>query len=39
MKKVNLWKSTYSDKVYEMPIDWMPEFDGWKLIGTIEKEG
>ena len=39
MKKINLWKSTYSDKVYEMPVDWMPEFDGWELIGTIEKEG
>lgn len=38
MKKVNLWKSIYSGQVYEMPLDWMPQFDGWELIGTITKE-
>ena len=37
--KINLWKSTYSDKIYEMPIDWLPTFGGWELVGTIEKEG
>lgn len=36
MKK-NLWKSTISNKVYEMPTDWIPEFGGWELVGTIEK--
>jgi len=35
--KVNLWKSTYSGQVYEMPLDWLPQFGGWELIGTIEK--
>lgn len=35
--KVNLWKSTLTNQVYEMPIDWLPKFDGWELIGTIEK--
>lgn len=37
MKKVNLWKSVYTNKVYEMPLDWMPQFGGWELIGTVEK--
>ena len=36
--KVNVWKSTYSNKIYEMPIDWLPKFGGWELLGTIEKE-
>lgn len=38
--KYNLWKSTYTNKVYEMPIDWLPDFPdfgGWELVGTIEK--
>lgn len=37
MKKVNLWKSTITNVVYEMPIDWLPRFGGWELVGTIEK--
>ena len=37
MKK-NLWKSMYTGEVYEMPTDWMPKFDGWELIGTVEKK-
>lgn len=35
--KYNLWKSTYTNKVYEMPTDWLPNFGGWELVGTIEK--
>ena len=35
--KVNLWKSVYTNNVYEMPLDWMPQFGGWELIGTVEK--
>ncbi len=37
MKKYNLWKSIYTDEIYEMPVDWLPKFGGWELIGTIEK--
>lgn len=37
MKKYNLWKSIYTNEVYEMPVDWLPKFGGWELIGTIEK--
>ena len=37
--KINLWKSTLTNQVYEMPIDWLPAFGGWELVGTIEKEG
>lgn len=36
--KVNLWKSIYTGKIYEMPVDWIPQFDGWELVGTIEKK-
>ena len=36
--KVNLWRSVYTGVVYEMPIDWLPKFGGWELIGTIIKE-
>lgn len=35
---MNLWKSTYTNEVYKMPVDWMPKFGGWELVGTIEKE-
>ena len=35
--KYNLWKSVYSGEIYEMPIDWLPKFGGWELVGTIEK--
>lgn len=24
MKKYNLWKSVYTNEVYEMPVDWLP---------------
>ena len=37
MKKYNLWKSTYTNEIYKMPINWMPQFDGWELIGTVEE--
>ena len=37
--KMNLWKSTLSGVVYEMPIDWLPQFGGLELVGTIEKDG
>lgn len=35
--KVNVWRSVYTGEVYEMPLDWFPSFDGWELLGTIEK--
>ena len=35
---MNIWKSDYSDEIYEMPIDWFPKFGGWTLLGTVEKE-
>lgn len=37
MKK-NLWKSIYTNQIYEMPVDWLPQFGGWELVGTIEKQ-
>lgn len=37
MKKMNLWKSLYTNKIYEMPLDWLPKYGGWELIGTVEK--
>lgn len=33
----NLWKSIYTNQIYEMPIDWLPKFGGWELIGTVAK--
>ena len=36
--KMNVWKSIYTGEVYEMPMDWMPKFGGWELIGTVEKQ-
>ena len=36
---MNLWKSTITNTIYEMPIDWVPQFGGWELVDTIEKEG
>jgi len=37
--KFNLWKSTMSNTVYEMPVEeGTPKFGGWELVGTIEKE-
>lgn len=35
---MNIWKSVYTNKTYEMPIDWLPQFEGWELVGTIEKQ-
>lgn len=35
---MNVWKSEYTDQMYEMPVDWMPQYDGWTLVGTIEKQ-
>lgn len=32
---MNLWKSEYTGKIYEMPKDWLPKFGGWILIGSI----
>lgn len=37
MKTYNIWKSVYTNIVYEMPVDWLPQFGGWELIGTIER--
>lgn len=37
MKKYNIWKSIYTNEIYEMELDWLPRFGGWELIGTIEK--
>lgn len=37
MKKYNLWKSEYTNEVYELPTDILPKFGGWILLGTIEK--
>lgn len=35
---MNVWKSIYTGQEYEMPMDWMPKFGGWELIGTVEKQ-
>ena len=37
MKTYNLWMSVYTGKIYEMETDWLPQFGGWELVGTIEK--
>lgn len=34
---MNVWRSIYTGEVYEMPMDWMPKFEGWELVGTVEK--
>ena len=34
---MNIWRSVYTGETYEMPIDWLPAFGGWELVGTIEK--
>lgn len=36
--KVNLWRSTYTGVVYEMPLNFLPQYGGWELVGTIEKK-
>lgn len=38
MKQINLWRSTITGTVVEAPVDFIPQFDGWELIGTIVKE-
>ena len=38
MKKVNIWRSEYTGEIYKMPIDWLPKFGGWQLIGTEEED-
>lgn len=38
MKQINLWRSTITGIVVETPVDFLPKFDGWELIGTITKE-
>lgn len=37
MKKVNLWRSTITGAIIEAPIDFLPSFGGWELVGTIVK--
>ena len=34
MKLVNLWKGYRENVIYEMPTDWLPQYDGWHLVGT-----
>ena len=35
MKLYNIWKSIPTGCTYEMPVDWMPQFGGWELVGTV----
>lgn len=37
--KYNLWKSVYTGMVYEISADWLPQYGGWELVGTIIKQG
>lgn len=40
MKKTyNIWRSDLTGKYYRMDTDWMPEFEGWTLVATVEEEG
>ena len=34
-KKVNLWRSIYTGTVYQMELDWLPQYGGYDLLGTI----
>lgn len=34
---VNVWKSVYTGCEYEMPVDWTPQYPGWKLVAIIKK--
>lgn len=36
MTNYSYWKSEYTGKVYRMPADWRPDFDGW--INVTEAE-
>lgn len=38
MKQINIWRSTITGALVEAPIDFIPQFGGWELIGTITKE-
>jgi len=35
---VNIWKSTITGCEVEAPVDFLPDFGGWELIATVEKE-
>lgn len=35
MKKLNVWKSIYTGAIYKAPVDWLPSYGGWELIGTV----
>ncbi len=35
MKK-NIWKSIYTNTFYAMDLDWLPEFEGYELVVTLE---
>lgn len=35
MKK-NIWKSIYTNTFYAMDLDWLPEFEGYELVATLE---
>ena len=37
MKKYNVWKSTITGAIYEMPLDFIPQYEGWEFMGTVEK--
>lgn len=37
MIKYSIWKSVYTNEVYEMEEDWKPKFGGWEFLGYVEK--
>ena len=37
-KPLNIWRSTCTGACYGAPLDWMPRFGGWELIGTVRPE-
>jgi len=32
----NIWMSEYTGITYEAPVDWVPQYGGWILIGTTK---
>lgn len=39
MKKTyNIWRSNLTGNYYRMDTDWMPEFEDWTLVCTVEGE-
>lgn len=30
------WKSEYTGVIYQMPIDWLPDFGGWVKVTEAE---